>query len=386
MSATILIALSRRLVRIGAWSAGILATLVAAAFILLSVFAGRAEDQQSTLARLISQLLSSKGSQVSIGNIEGPLSSNAAIRNLSIADKNGVWLKVDRVTLVWSRLGLLRRRLEVDTLDIGKLEILRKPVSDAAAAPPQPAANQSILPELPLKVIVKAFKLQELALGADVAGLAARLSANGALTLGPPSEGLDAKLEIDRIDSADAARIKLLFVPKGEKLTLDISYKEAAGGLLSHAAGIPGHPPVNLTLKGDGPLDKFAASLDFAAGATIGARGSVDVVRRGAMRQLQLDLTSRIEGLLGPLVGPVFAGDTKLVGNADFRDDGAIDLEGLKLTSRLAQLNVAGGARAGQEFQCQAERRRAAKRGRPHTARRGQHWQIIARRECPGHL
>ena len=343
-------ALLRPLLRIGAWSASAVLAIAVAAFVLLSVFAGRADDQQSALAKLISQLLSSKGSQVTIGAVEGALSSNATIRDVSIADKDGVWLKVDRVTLIWSRLALLRRRLEVDNLDIGKLEILRKPVADPSAPASPPASNEPLLPELPVKVIVKAFKLDELALGADVAGVAARLRANGAMMLGAPSEGLDANLTIDRLDGDGAAQIKLLFVPKGETLKLDVTHREASNGLLSRLAGIPGHPPVAFTVKGEGPLDKWSADLDFSAGQTIGARGRAELLRRGAGRRLQLDLTSRIEGLLGPLIAPVFAGETTLKGDADLRDDGSVDLRDLQLASRLARMTIVGGLAADKTF------------------------------------
>lgn len=333
----------RRVLKWSAWSAFAIALVIGLTLATLLAFNGRAEDQQSTLAKLISQMLSSKTSTVTIGAVDGPLSSNATIRNVVIADKNGAWLKVDRVKLVWSRLALLRRRLEVDELEISKLEILRKPLpADVEAAAADTEKKEPILPELPVKVIVKSFKLGELSLGPSLAGIAVKLTASGELKLGAPSEGLDVKLAARRLDGDGASKIEMLFVPKGEKLTLDVEHREAEGGILAHVASIPGLPPVALTLKGSGPLDKFAAKLDFNAGDTIGAKGEASLLRQGAARRLQLDLTSRIEGLLPPLASGIFAGATTLKGEALLGDDGSIKLPQLRLAAELAELVISG--------------------------------------------
>jgi translocation and assembly module TamB len=339
---------SRPVRRVLKWGALATAALVGLLLAILIVFSGRAEDQQSTLAKLISQMLSSKTSVVSIGSVEGPLSSNTTIRNVAIADKQGVWLKVDRVRLVWSRLALLRRRLDVDSLEIGNLEILRKPVSPPGDK--APASNEPILPELPVKVEVKSFKLGELSLGRELAGLAMKLTASGNLKLGAPSEGLDVRLAVNRLDGDGATKVDLQFVPKGEQLSLNIEHREASGGIVSALASIPGKPAVSLTLKGSGPLDRFAADLDFDAGEHIGAKGKATLARAGTARRLQLDIDSRIEGLLPPLAAGVFAGTTTVKGDALLGDDGSVSLAGFRLASQLAELTVSGKMEASKAF------------------------------------
>ena len=57
-------------------------------------------------ASLLSWALSTPANRVTIGQVEGALSSNATIRDVRIADKDGVWLTVDRAQLVWSRTAL----------------------------------------------------------------------------------------------------------------------------------------------------------------------------------------------------------------------------------------------------------------------------------------
>ena len=108
------------------------------------------------LANLISRALSSPGMSVSIGAVDGVLSSDASISDIVISDRQGPWLKVDKARLVWNRLALFSRRLEVDQLTIGHVEFLRRPLAPETP-PTDTGAQQPILPELPVKVIIKQF-------------------------------------------------------------------------------------------------------------------------------------------------------------------------------------------------------------------------------------
>lgn len=330
--------MSRSLARIA------LAFVVLAGVVLagarLGGFAQNAQTDRGIVADLISRALSSDTSQVSIGAVEGALSSDVTIRDVVLSDRDGVWLRVDRVRLIWRRTALLLRRLEVDRLEIGRLEVLRRPLPQPG---PAPANDAPILPELPLKVVITAFQLGELALGPDIAGGApAQLTANGAATLGPPSEGLDLRLDARRTDQAGELSLRLGFVPQSTRLQIAARVNEPAGGLISSIADLPGRPPVQLSLDGDGPLDSFNSQLNFTAGETIGAQGSANLSREGALRRLALALDARIEGLMPAPVAPVFAGSTRLDGAVRFRDDGGIDLDRVALTSALARLDVAG--------------------------------------------
>ena len=91
---------------------------VAAATLCLSVFAATPatltyadEGEKTVLGGLLSKALSTPGSRVAIGAVDGALSSDATIRDVAISDANGVWLKLDRARLVWRRLALLSGRL-----------------------------------------------------------------------------------------------------------------------------------------------------------------------------------------------------------------------------------------------------------------------------------
>ncbi|HEY1865062.1 MAG TPA: translocation/assembly module TamB domain-containing protein [Roseiarcus sp.] len=323
-----------------------LKALALIALLALCASAYAAEEDKGVLANLISRALSSPSMTVSIGAVDGVLSSDASISDIILSDRSGPWLKVDKVRLVWNRLALFSRRLEVDQLTIGRMEFLRRPLP-SETPPPDTGAQQPILPELPVKVIVKQFGVQKLSLGEPVVGVAARLNISGKATLGPPSEGLDLTLTAQRLDAPGDFKALLTYIPATDRLTLNVNSAEPAGGIFAHLANLPGLPPVKLAFNGAGALDNFTAKLDFNAGADVWANGQVIVARQGAGRRLTLDLDSRLEGLSPRVTQPIFAGQTTLKGDVQFNDDSSIALPGgLHLVSAAARLDFEGGRSA----------------------------------------
>ncbi len=327
--------------------------VLAIAFVVLALGAGLlmlgrplAQEADSTvLGNLISRALSTPATRVRIGAIDGALSSDATVRDIVISDREGPWLRLDRARLVWRRLALLRGRLEIDRLEVGRLEILRRPLPSEEVVP---GADQPILPDLPVKVIVTAFALNELVLGEPILGTAARVGAEGAATLGPPAEGLLLRLGARRLDRPGTFDVGLTLVPQTQALQLNLALDEPEGGIAARAANLPGLPPVRLTLNGTGTLDAFAATLAFTAGDRIGADGQARLNRQADARRLNLALDARIEGLLPAIAAPVFAGITQLRGDIAFADDGAVTVPGLSVASTTARLDVSGTMSAAQ--------------------------------------
>ncbi len=302
------------------------------------------EGEKTVLGGLLSKALSTPSSRVAIGAVDGALSSDATIRDVAISDRDGVWLKLDRARIVWRRLALLSGRLEVDSLEVGRIEVLRRPLP--SQAPPAAEPDGTLLPDLPVKVEIKGFSLGELSLGETVAGQPARLSAKGRAKLGAPSEGLDLDAAVTRLDAKGAFAARLLFVPKGERLELKVTLAEPAGGLLSKGLNFPGTPPIALDLDGTGTLDAWNARLDLDAGESIGAKGGARISRVGAERRLTLDLAARVEGLLPGPAAAVFSGTTKLDGALGFADAGGFRIDRLELASRTARLDIRGAVNA----------------------------------------
>ncbi|WP_244936241.1 translocation/assembly module TamB domain-containing protein [Methylobacterium currus] len=302
-----------------------------------------AEGETTILGDLLSRALSTPTSRVSIGAVDGALSSDATIRDVAIADRNGVWLRLDTARLIWRRTALLSRRLEIDRLEIGRLEVLRRPLPSAT---PPSQDKEALLPDLPVKVVVKAFALNDLVLGEPVLGEAARIGGAGQATLGDPREGLDLGFGLRRLDKPGTVTLKLAYVPDTARLEVKLAHDEPAGGLAARLMNLPGLPPVSLDLDGRGTLDAWNAALAFKAGEGIGADGKARIDRVGTERRMVLDLASRVEGLMpGPLAA-IFSGTTRLDGALRFADAGAVQVDRFELTSRTARVALNGGVDA----------------------------------------
>jgi translocation and assembly module TamB len=334
----------RRFVGLLAFSS-VLVVGLAASWLALAQTA--AQSDQSTLASLLSRVLSTPANRVRIGAVDGALSSNAVIRDVTIADEDGVWLRLDRASIVWSRTALLRGRLHINELVADRLDYIRPPAADRE----RPSrAEGPLLPEPPVELIVDRFEMRAFALGEAVLGTSARLRAEGRARLGDAAQGLALTFRMQRLDAPGRAAIELAYVPQTSQLALDLAYSEPEGGIAARALDLPGLPPVELSLAGNAPLANFDARLRFLAGPTIGAEGQATVRRGERDYRVTLGFDARIDGLVPTAIAPVFRGTTRLAGTTVLADDGAVAIEGLRLGAPLAALEVNGRMTATREL------------------------------------
>ncbi|MFX9058260.1 hypothetical protein ABTN75_20835, partial [Acinetobacter baumannii] len=74
--------------------------------------------------------------------------------------------------------------------------------------------------------------------------------------------GLKAHVAAVRADNpASHVTFDADYAAEKKTLALDFDYGEPKGGLLAHILNLPGEPALGLTLKGNGPLDRFRADL-----------------------------------------------------------------------------------------------------------------------------
>jgi len=132
----------------------------------VSIAQDEAEDQ-GVVANVLSRLLTTPTTRISIGGVEGVLSTSAVIRDIAIADPQGVWLTLDRAEINWSFTALLRGRLQVSELTLDELVITRRPLPTDQ---PEAVAEGPVFPELPVELIVESFNLARLVLEEPVLG------------------------------------------------------------------------------------------------------------------------------------------------------------------------------------------------------------------------
>ncbi|MCB1475745.1 MAG: translocation/assembly module TamB domain-containing protein, partial [Rhodobiaceae bacterium] len=319
------------------------------------------EEERSSFLSFVENQLSAPGRQIRIGSIQGILSSNATISEITVADDQGVWLRIENAGIVWTRSALLLRRLDIQRLSAERIEVLRLP--EPAAGTPAPEAGGFQLPELPLAITMDALAVDHVVFGEPVFGLASEIALAGNLTLDDGS--LDTALQIRRLDGPGGSLdLSAAFANATRDLTIDFTLDEPADGVVANLANIEGRPPIRLAVQGEGPLDEFDLKLALDAAGSRTLSGDVELRRPDE----DLNFTARLGGPLARLVAPAYrpffgeetqlalAGTVKNAGGfriADFGlSSGALTLSGNGETAAdgfLRQLSVQGRLGGGTE-------------------------------------
>jgi translocation and assembly module TamB len=293
------------------------------------------------LERTLEDSLSAPGREVRITGFEGALSSRAQIETLSIADADGVWLRLSGVTLDWTRAALLRGRIEVDRLAAEEIALLRPPLPAPGLSPEMAQAQPFALPELPVSVRIGALEAQTIVIGAPVLGEEVRLTLTGALSLG--GGAASARIVAERRDGARGAFVlDAGFDNESRVLALDLTLDEGPGGIAATVLGLPDRPALALSVAGEAPLDAYAADLRLATDGTERVTGRVTLTgdAGGGTR-----FDAQLEGDLSPLMAaefrPFFGSRSALDLRGTRAVDGALDIARLHLEAAQVTLDGA---------------------------------------------
>ena len=318
-----------------------IATLLVFLFWPLVSFAQNSDDDPGYLAGLLQDALSGAGRDVRIRGFQGALSSEASIESLVITDDQGEWFRAENIVLDWRRAALLRGIVDVTSFTAERVVVSRAP--DAGPDVPSAEAEPFSFPELPVEVLIEAFEVRSLELGASLLGEAAEFTISGSADL--DGSGLDLTLNLDRTDGK-AAQIALdaSFNPSSRALAIDLTAQEEAGGLVATLAQIPGAPAVALTVQGDGLIDDFVADIALSTDGAPRVTGTVEVLapQETGGFDVRVDITGDPTPLLTENVRDFFGTDialrARIVGDAA----GRIELPDFDLTANT--LSMTGSA------------------------------------------
>ncbi|MFV0246251.1 MAG: translocation/assembly module TamB domain-containing protein [Qingshengfaniella sp.] len=304
-------------------------------------------DDPGFLERMIQNALGGDGRDVRIVGLEGVLSSEVSIARIEVADDDGTWLVIRDVTLDWSRLALLRRRLEINALTLGAVELHRPPLP-GPAQPPQIAAEENpapfALPELPLALNVTQLSLGTLDIGQPVLGQPITATLTGAARLAG-GEGT-VQLALDRTDDrAGSFHLDAGFENDTRRLFVLLDAAEDAGGLIASLSGMPGAPSVDLHVAGDAPISDFTATLALATDGVDRLNGTVSLREEPAQDGIGTDrlVTARLAGDVADLFLPdyrdFFGANLSLALTARQNQATGLDVEDLALVTQGLVLN-----------------------------------------------
>ncbi len=324
--------------------------------VVIAVLAGAAgvyslhgEAGGRSLAHYVSAAASSPDMTLEIDAIDSIVSSHPSVTGVTISDRDGPWLKIDRVSVTWSPLALIGMTLNIDNLAVGEIDVLRKPAprSPQEEKPAPRSGGMTFPPKPPIGIRLGQLVVDRLVFAEAVIGSPATLSLEGDAELAAATARV--RLLAQRRDapgsiSADAAYAG----PPGE-LRVKLALSEPGDGLIARLANIPGLPPVEASINGDGTLDDFDAKINARAGEAA-LQGGAKIVSGGAARNLTLDLSaSRLAELLPPDLAPLF-GDTTTIKARAHDGDNIRTLDRLTLAASALQLDAAGALDAQQSL------------------------------------
>jgi len=292
----------RRAGKIALRTLGGMAGVVAVGFGFLQTGAGK-----SWIASTLTESLSTPGSVITVGSIDGLVPFDMRIAKITLGDAGGPWLTVDKAALAWSPSALLRGRLRIDALTAESIDILRRP------APSQASSSSGFaLPRLPVAVDLRKLEVGRLAIAPALAGgdnAAASISAHGLLT----GDRADLGVRLARTDGQPGAGVlDVQYEPAANALTLKLDVEEPTGILLDAALTRTDHLPLRVTLDGSGPLSGWQGQFHMLSGQGIHSDATVSVAAAGGTRVALkggASITPLLADNLQPLIGEAITFD-----------------------------------------------------------------------------
>jgi translocation and assembly module TamB len=298
--------------------------------------------EKSGFIRYVEDTLSTPDRKISLGEIDGALSSDVRISSITIADRQGVWLRIEGVHLIWSRLALLSRRLDIDLLEAQSITIMRKPLPAEGF---QPASSGFSLPELPVSIKLTKLVVPIVKIDASIAGQDTTVAVAGG---GEFAEGaLKAELAIERTQPAGGRLFfKTAYANTTRILDLDLSLREPKDGLLSNLFDLPGRPALAFRVVGSGPIDAYAADVALTADNETLLSGRTTIKQGAHGLDFAADLTGSLARLVPPAYGDFFTGTSSLTVATRRTADGGLAIDRARIVSGVLSVELSGALSA----------------------------------------
>jgi translocation and assembly module TamB len=267
----------RRALKISAWimgSAAVLALLLIGALYI----AGNTDRGRVMIERLTRSLTSG---HVSLSGLAGSFPKHLTLEHLELRDDRGVWLTADRVTLSWSPLAMLARRIQVDALHAAAVDMERLP---QASIPP--SKEPVSIP----RIDVGDLTVDVVKLGAELAGMPATLVLSGNAHLRSVQD-MVFNATAHRINGDGDYELHLRFDPK--RMDAALKLHEPASGPLENVLQLPGLGALTATMNLSGLRAAERLELSVAAGGFHGkAQGNLNLDELSADFDFSVDSTA----------------------------------------------------------------------------------------------
>ena len=266
-----------------------LLVLLAGALVLLDTAPGH-----RFIVDRIGRLETASGLRIQIGRIDGSIFGKSQLRNVRVADPNGVFLASPNIVLDWSPGAWLTNRLHIDSLTADRVTLIRLPRL-------KPSTRKG--PILPgFDIHIGELSIRRLEVGAAVGGQARSGSVRGKADV--HSGRALVELGVALNNGGDRIAFHLDAEPDRDKFDLAARVAAPANGLVPALVGTK--RPLNAWIGGKGRWSRWrgTAAVDLSGRPTIRLRLGVDEGRyslAGQWNPAQF-LKGRLQRLTVPIV------------------------------------------------------------------------------------
>jgi len=299
------------------------------------------EQQKDWLTQFVQDRLSTPERQISISNIDGILGSDVSVREITISDQEGVWLRINNARLNWNQAALFMGRLEVRSLAAESIEYVRNaiPAEDVPPDIPPPETGTFEIPQFPVAIVIDELSVPQVTFGESVFGLGSEISVAGAFTL--DGGNLDANLDIVRLDGPGGTLdLSAIYTRADNSVDIDVTLTEPEDGILANLLNLEGRPAVEMTIAGSGPVADLVTQLTFAANDQTVLTGQATFVQGEQGLLVDADLRGALASLMAEPYRPFFGEETALTANALVKSEGGFVISDLDITG--GQLSLSG--------------------------------------------
>lgn len=317
----------RKWIRRVALALGGTAIVAMIGFALLQTGPGRA-----LAVALIEGAASSENFSLKIEGLEGTLPHAPRAAKVTLSDRTGPWAVIENAAVTWSPFALIGGEIAIDDLSVARVEWLREPEGGGDG-------EGGTLPPL----AIGRLKIATVALAPEIAGTPAVFALEGSADLRDVARRakLDLKL-VERLENGARVALRGDYDPAVNKLDLSASIGDAAGGTLATILELPADAPLIADLKSNGTLDNWRAMLTASGGGALTALGTATIARRGAWRELKLQLASTIDAIGPASLRPLYEGQTSIELAAAQSDGGAWRVDRLSALTPAFTLDAKG--------------------------------------------
>jgi translocation and assembly module TamB len=283
--------------------------------------------------------------EISVTKVESPDDGATDLIGVAIADSDGVWLRIGRVSMNWDPSRLTSGQVSVTKLVADDVEVLRQPKPgppEAPAAKTDDAGPKSLVwPRSPISVVVAGMQLNRVQIAGGVVG-PSPLAFNASGQFKDEGDEQSARIALDRTDSVvGTIRFDYRRNFATELLRLVLDAKEAPGGVVAELAGLPPGSATVVHVEGDGPVLNWAADLRAKIDDIGLVEGQVQIASVQPL-DLKLDVKAAAEGQMRTTGGPLLAEPVGLQADLVVAESGLLTLRRIAVDSQIGRVEASG--------------------------------------------